>query len=507
MRGFDESFYENSVLDAFLSDPDIKGLLADENEYNEIKKLVKSVRFDELEENGMYKPVKYKKLPDDKLIEISVSDDRMDAWIKLSREFYNISGEGLEILIKEELEKKGINYGVYERQLKRLAETPVFDVPILIAHGKEAVTDDYNPLELNFDNMLTIKPKNNDYSVDINAPDFVNVVSEGQLLCARHESGKEHEGIDVYGRQFMPVRQGINWAEAGDNVIVSKDGEKLFAGISGEIEFNNGILSIIPILYVDEVSENLDFDGSIYVKDSILSDCIVRASGNVIVGRIIENCRITAGTNIVAGLGIKGGGESSLKTKGSIRAPFLENVKAEVFGSVYTDVLLSSDILCEKGIYALGPKGRIIGGKCAAREIKANEFGNTSGTETRLEILSPELFNIRIEKDRNEYEAWSRRVDELTRMNGISGNAARNSAVQKILNHALKNMRFAEKNLSNTVGYFINIEDECDFKFVSFKAVYANVFCTLFGNLWCSSSFLPGMKLYMENGKIELGLS
>ena len=82
----------------------------------------------------------------------------------------------------------------------------------------------------------------------------------------------------------MPVRQGINWAEAGDNVIVSKDGEKLFAGISGEIEFNNGILSIIPILYVDEVSENLDFDGSIYVKDSILSDCIVRASGNVIVG-------------------------------------------------------------------------------------------------------------------------------------------------------------------------------------------------------------------------------
>lgn len=111
MRGFDESFYENSVLDAFLSDPDIKGLLADENEYNEIKKLVKSVRFDELEENGMYKPVKYKKLPDDKLIEISVSDDRMDAWIKLSREFYNISGEGLEILIKEELEKKESTMG------------------------------------------------------------------------------------------------------------------------------------------------------------------------------------------------------------------------------------------------------------------------------------------------------------------------------------------------------------------------------------------------------------
>lgn len=80
-------------------------------------------------------------------VEITVSEDRMQAYVTLRKE-----GSSELPLTKEELlnalRSAGINHGIKEEIIEDLARSPVYNTPVLVAEGTPPVDGEDGRVEL-----------------------------------------------------------------------------------------------------------------------------------------------------------------------------------------------------------------------------------------------------------------------------------------------------------------------------------------------------------------------
>jgi uncharacterized protein (DUF342 family) len=177
---------------------------------------------------------------------------------------------------------------------------------------------------------------------------------------------------------------------SGKGFKLAEDGKTYLAAISGRVQLKDGRLEITKLLEVDEVTsmqEDIDFDGTVYVRTNVDSGARIQATGDVIVDGCVESAAIECGGNVWIGQGVKAGTGGYIHAGQSIYGGFFEYATIRADKDIHADYYMNCDIHAEGKVFAQGSRGSIAGGCCTAvRGLTAVRLGNKASTPTRVKV-------------------------------------------------------------------------------------------------------------------------
>jgi uncharacterized protein len=355
---------------------------------------------------------------------LSVSKDKLKA-------YYSICPTKLGKVpsyadIEETLHKNAVmarfEQSKVEEQLQTIDPANPRFVRILVAEGKEPV----NGHEEYYLPLISMEKKageiKSDGSIDFKEVGSIIEVKKGQDVLKRVPKVKPADGYDIFGDKtyanVLPSEgffKGVNIEQGmgDDNIFISS--------IDGCIDIDGKKISVIPTAVitgdVNYDTGNIDFDGSVHILGSVVSGFTVKARGDIIVEKNVDDAVLDAGGDITVKMGVVGKENVKLIAGGKVTAKYLLNAKVEAAGDIIVDdSIINCDVFSNSRISVVARQGKIIGGKSTALyEIVVNVSGSINETETQL-IVGRNLF---IEKElsgiHKEISKWRETVDEIIR--------------------------------------------------------------------------------------------
>jgi len=305
--------------------------------------------------------------------------------------------------LRRALHHKGIVNGVDWELLEDLVRVPTYDRHIVFARGRASVNG--KPAEIN----RLIEPRK-DYrpAVDRNGKaDFKTVetivtVEKDQLLEKRIPPTLGEDGMNVRGDVVKASPGGDRNFKKGRNTYVTENGLELRALLHGHVYVKDGKLNVdncYVCMDVDYTVGNIDYEGDVVVRGSVLSGFKVQARGNVIINGYVEGGHIgstTGGINVRSG--VKGQEKSLFRCRGNLYSPFIENCP-EIFvaGDLHVAGLLEScEVKVAGSIFVTGDEGQINNGTYRFGErVEVLELGSRAYTPTILKGDGAEQRHIR----------------------------------------------------------------------------------------------------------------
>ena len=223
-------------------------------------------------------------------------------------------------------------------------------------------------------------------------------IRKGEMAGMLRSATKgEQEGVDVFGNS-IPAEDGVSlnldWIDNFEQNKIEEKGKffvSLIALSSGLVQKDKNKITIIPVFEtknVDYLTGNINFDGSVIIKDSIADGFTVKASGDIHVKGSVGSCSIESGGSIIISGGMNGRKKGQIKAKNDIIIKFAEN--CYMFSNknilVESHILLSSIVSLEEIIVGKQKKnGKIIGSQvCALKSITANNVGSHTAEDSIL---------------------------------------------------------------------------------------------------------------------------
>jgi uncharacterized protein len=206
------------------------------------------------------------------------------------------------------------------------------------------------------------------------------------------------DGCNILGEKIEagPGKNlGIDWNECfgfRDTVYNKKKAKYLISKRSGLLNLKNNRTTIEPMVQLDTIdysTGNIDFDGSIVIKESIKDGFTVKCSKDLIVKGALGACNVECGGDVFIQGGVNGRGKGIIKAGGNVAAKFVENtyVYSEKDICIKGYSLLST--LVSKNRVFVGTekaKGKIIGGKIYAWESILTHFIGSEKSVADAEI-------------------------------------------------------------------------------------------------------------------------
>ena len=360
-------------------------------------------------------------------VEVTLSDNRMSAWLSLSPPK---GGKPIAVAeINSAIANKGIVHGLLGEALSQAILSGECN-SVLIAEGTEPTPGVVAKFESQLD-ALRAHDASDYEKVDYRDLGELLLVDPGTPLLKRIPAVQGVDGRDVCGR-VVPVKpvpdQGFAKGLTGVS-ISEQDANLLIAIISGQPKVQNNSATVNPVIdlqHIDLESGNIEFDGTIKVKGDIKAGMSVRVSGDVIVQGTVESAEIVAGGDVVVKGGIVGRADTSATTvetarincNGSLEARFVEHARVMAGKDIIihtaarqSELYAGQEIVIGKSGSA---QGQIIGGQARALlKVKAAVLGASSGTPTVVQVG----FDPRVNAERLNIETnRKRRLEEYARV-------------------------------------------------------------------------------------------
>lgn len=256
-------------------------------------------------------------------------------------------------------------------------------------------------------------------------------VSAGEALLQRLPPTKGQQGIDIFGQPIaandgkeLPFSKDITGAE-----FSADDPNILVAKVSGHpVIFADGarVDETMHFKKVDRSVGHINFDGSINVAGDVSPNIKINVTGDVFIKGMVERAQITAGNNIVVGMGITGDVtdeagdapdlECVLNAGGSIQARYAnlasltadKQIELREYG--FNSHLKSGDkILLGQN----GGNGKLVGGTALAKlAVVAKSIGSKAYVHTHVAVggSAEEMARIKSLKADREYQLERARV-------------------------------------------------------------------------------------------------
>ena len=374
---------------------ELKEYLADRSYPVDVVKL-KSAIDSAVEELKVAKLDTAKGYPEGEVMNVGVSEDGMKAVAR----FYAPSEGGNELSVDEilnDLEMKGIVYGIIEETAASYVANRDYCNDYIIAHGKEVVQGVNGSIEYLFNTNPNTRPRlNEDGTVDFKNLNILNPCIEGQVLARLTPAKEGEEGINIYGDRIAPREVSTPDFKYGLGCKVSEDGLELKSLVNGNVTLVENtvfVKDVYELNAVDTSTGNIDYKGDVRVRGNVGSGFTVKASGTVEVSGVVEGALIEAGEDIIIGRGMNGMGKGELKAGRNIVAKFFENSKVTAGGYVHAEAVINSEVMAKTDVCVTGKKGNITGGSIRALGvIEAKTIGSEMGVETHIEVgTDPEL--------------------------------------------------------------------------------------------------------------------
>lgn len=314
--------------------------------------------------------------------------------------------------IYRDLERRGIVFGIAKAAIDDLIDQRRMNQRILIAEGIPAKRgkDGWFEWFVRLD-LPRIPAPLEDGSVDYVNIEAFEMVDEGEKIAVYHKAEPGKNGKNIYGETIhgeygmeKPPLRGVGFRIAADGVTY-------LSKMNGKFEYTAGRIMITNMLVVREdvtaVTGKLEVDGSVYVIGSIYSGGYIKATGDIIIERNVETCRLIAGGNIMIKQGSCSKNDCFIDAAGEVSGSFFEAANINARGNVKANYIMNSNIDTMGKVIVSGSKGVLLGGKIrAVRGVDAYNLGNRLHLKTVLDIGRNELYDNEIE----EYEKQRKKL-------------------------------------------------------------------------------------------------
>ncbi len=383
--------------------------------------------------------------PVDSKVTVTLADRGMSAKIQLSRPTGGGRPPSRE-LIYAALAENGVAFGISESKILSLVHRPIYNLYIEVAHGQPPVPGIDGRLEYHVSRETSLKPKvREDGTVDYRDLGIIQQVEPDQILVERIPPTPGTEGYDVQGNPIAPRPGRDVVLPAGKNTYVSDDGLYLLADRAGHVDFIGGKV-VVQETYtvsgdVGSATGNINFNGSVSIRGTVLAGFTVKATGNVIIRGGCEAATIEAGGNVTIGEGINGG---HVIVAGDLKSKYLQNSRVEAGGSIYSDAVVHCELRCGDALVVSGPRGALRGGNCsAANRIECAKIGSRNTyMPTRIEVGLDPILQSRINNAPKEFETAAQNIARLEHMINCFSQLEAAGRLDAERLQILKNMRY-----------------------------------------------------------------
>lgn len=390
----------------------------------------------------------------DAVCRVYVSKDKLNAW---SIAFPPI-GDGKELAgdtIGSVLEKSGVTVGIDSQIVADYFKKPSYFQMFPIAVGTPVIEGEDGKVTDRFARTVSKEVKMDENGIaDYRAMSYAQMVHKGDVICDIIPPKAGTAGMRLDGKAIEPKAVHAAKAPSGVNTVLSEDGLQLLAAMDGHLEYVNGAFQVRSLLEitgdVDYSTGNIDFPGDVHITGDVRENFVVRATGSITVDGIVEAATVESGGDLTITRGVVGDNRAFLKSRGCVRAKYLESCEIYAAKSVFADCIMGSRIFSDESINVIGGRGSIVGGSLtAAVSIKANMIGAQSGRRTELclgemaftqhELQSMAEKTEKMEAEETELEAECSRLESA----GNAGEAARSRSRLSVLR--LKMRKLAAK--------------------------------------------------------------
>lgn len=396
----------------------------------------------------------------DASVEVSVAEDRMSASLTLT----DGHGSGRRLnreMVDEAIEKAGVLEGidleVVSRALEVAKDGEKVD-QVVFARGKPPRRGSENELELLVDIAsaagVTIRGDGKaDYR---NQNKITTVEAEQKVARVLPPENEPEDGWDIFGKAITAGQERSLELEVGENIRREEDGNGsaiLIAETPGELLYdpNKPSISLRTVHTVDgdvDYGEgNVKFPGSVLIKGSVRRGFVVMSEGDISVVETVEGALLSSAGAVTVKQGIKGQGKAVVRTKGEIRAGFIEQATLlSVQDIKVKSALLMCRVKCNGTVRLPGEKGRIVGGEVRARHgIVAHTIGSDTGSRTHVSFGQDYLVMDLIEKEEREIEKVKKRLTAVDFEMRKSEKAAKEELLERLRKEKVRLMKVLEK--------------------------------------------------------------
>ncbi len=382
----------------------------------------------------------------DAKFEILVNDNFTEAYIEITPPVYKGKWFTYEEL-KQKIKQKKINIGIDDLFLKKLAyrklpelqENGDWKKKFLIAKAIPPVNSENGSIQFYFDPNPTGKPKEiEDGKVDFKNLNIIQSCKENQVLAEIIPPKLGKEGIDIFGNPipYTPPKEAI--LEAGENTELR--GNQLFSLIAGQIkiqtneDYSYAKISVVKILELENVdysTGNIDFTGTVRVKNKVSDGFEIKADGDIIIEKTVSNVKLYSNSNIILYGGIVSYEGGMVYAEGNIYAKFIQNSQVTAKKSIYIEeLIIHSEVMAGEEIHIQQGRGELIGGKTVCgKKIIAKKIGTIAEPYTLIYLgISPDLLKqlnhlnweieknkkllVEIEKNKNYLESHPEKLEK-----------------------------------------------------------------------------------------------
>ena len=359
---------------------------------------------------------------------LDISVDAMQAWVKMVPA---TDGKALDPHdIYRRLGEAGVTFGIDEDAVSAACARGVAE-RVLVAVGLPAEPGENTRFELLIADVRDRAPQVDEHGlIDFREQGAIPTVTADQPLMRRIPPTTGIAGRNVRGELIEPV-PGRNDSFAGNMVgayVANDDANLLRAVFSGQpVRNGNGVHveAVFRMREVNMATGNISFDGTVNVEGEVLPGMKVHATGDIVVGSVVDGAHLDAGGDIHVGGGIIA--KSHVRAGGAVSARFVEG--SQVFAGTaiaIDDTVLQSDLQANNQI-VVGLKspehGRLAGGSARAMMlIHTPILGSPTSGVTHLllgvnPVLEAQYQEVlhKIEKQREEEENLEKLIKHLTK--------------------------------------------------------------------------------------------
>ncbi|KPK87767.1 hypothetical protein AMJ80_11730, partial [bacterium SM23_31] len=271
----------------------------------------------------------------------------------------------------------------------------------LIAEGEREKKGEDSKIELFFEKDRQAGKILEDGRMDYREIDIVKTVKRNQLIAVKHLPREGLKGKNLKG-EIIPAPKGDNIKFNALNNIktVAGHGKILYySTIEGMVVLvgDTGI-SVNPQFEirgnVDYSTGNIEFNGDVHIKGSVISGFKVKAEGDIIVNEMVnQDVELISSGNISVAQGIIGRNNNTrITAKGMVTAQYVQSAYIESGADVIIKDYIMNSIIKSKGEVITPDKdkshkgtGSIVGGEIIAMKgITANSIGSDYAKMTKI---------------------------------------------------------------------------------------------------------------------------
>ena len=365
---------------------------------------------------------------------LEAAADAMQAWVDVVPAY---GGKALDPeAIYMALGEAGVTFGI--DQAAALAACEAREATrVVIATGLPAQNGENARFELLVADARDRAPQVDENGlIDFRELGAIPTVSAEQPLMRRIPATNGTHGRNIRGELLEAVPGRADpFAENLIGAHVAIDDPNLLRAVFGgqPVRCGNGVTveQVLHVRNVNIATGNISFEGTVHIEGEVLPGMKVHATGDIIVGDVVDGAELEAGGDIRVSGGIIA--KSHVRAGGSVAARFVENAQVFAGGTIaIDDAALQSDLQANNQIL-VGVKspqrGRLAGGSARAMLlIQTPILGSPTGGVTSLLLGVNPVLEGRyqdllksIEKHREEEENLEKLVKHLTKQGDKSG--------------------------------------------------------------------------------------